>query len=76
MGELHKCATCGAVTKEDGHLCAPVPNLAQCDHCGQSTENARHVCRTKREELDYVCDSCGRLADRADLLCQPAKVPG
>lgn len=77
MGELYKCATCGGLTKEKGHLCAPQPvHGGKCDYCGEGEESARHVCRPMREKLEYVCDACGRLAASADLLCRPAKLPG
>ncbi len=74
--QLHKCPNCGGLTKEKGHLCAPVPAPSKCGYCDSVAENARHVCRAMREKLEYVCDACGRMAESADLLCQPAKIPG
>ncbi len=74
MAELHTCPNCGGITKEKGHLCAPTPTPTKCDYCNTSTESARHACLEMREKLEYVCDSCGRMAVSADLLCQPSKL--
>ena len=76
MSDLHKCPNCGGLTKEKGHLCAPVPHQSKCGYCEGMVENARHVCMAMRENLQYVCEACGRMAVEADVLCQPAKIQG
>lgn len=76
MTNVYRCANCGAVTTEQGHLCKPEPVAEDCSYCGQPVENARHICKPMRGHLDYVCGSCGRPAARPELVCVPKKVPG
>ncbi|GAB4255333.1 MAG: hypothetical protein Kow0092_00320 [Deferrisomatales bacterium] len=75
MADVYKCANCGAVTSEKGHLCDPQPVADKCGYCGKEVDNPRHVCKPMREKLEYVCEACGRAAEQADLLCKPTKIP-
>jgi DNA-directed RNA polymerase subunit RPC12/RpoP len=76
MADVYKCESCGAVTKEKGHLCKPRKVEEKCDYCGEKTADARHVCKPMRPKLEYVCGGCGRPAESADLVCKPKKMPG
>ena len=71
----YTCKTCGAVAEEPGHLCAPSVETTACPYCGKNEPHVKHYCKGKMEDLQYVCEGCGRLATSADLLCKPVKVP-
>lgn len=73
---VYRCATCGVVTFEEGHLCSPQPVEGGCSYCGQPVENTRHMCKPMREKLEYVCQNCGRPAEAPHLVCHPNKMPG
>ena len=74
--ELHHCATCGEVSTEKGHLCAPVvgDQLVICEYCGELVGDPRHVCAPKVLDFRFVCTGCGRVTSDEDLVCQPAEI--
>lgn len=78
MANVYRCASCGTVTTEKGHLCKPEPVEGDCSYCGQPVENAQHMCKPMREKLEYVCGACGRpaTATQPELVCKPKKMPG
>jgi hypothetical protein len=74
MANVYECANCGTVTTEKGHLCKPVAVEGDCSYCGKPAKDARHLCTSMREKLDYVCESCGRPAMKPELVCKPKKM--
>ncbi len=69
------CPTCNQSTGREGHLCVPVKlEDNQCDWCGSLLLNQRHLCHDKVKELSFICNSCGRTAVQAELLCKPQKI--
>ena len=75
MTNTYKCAQCGGVTTERGHLCKPEPVVDESSYCGQLAEGNRHVCKPMRAHLDYMCGVCGRPAAAPELVCAPKKMP-
>lgn len=71
----HACPTCMQSAGEHGHLCVPVNEKDEtCDWCGSLIPSQRHLCNGKVREISFVCNSCGRTAVSADLLCKPEKI--
>jgi predicted RNA-binding Zn-ribbon protein involved in translation (DUF1610 family) len=73
---VYKCKSCGMVTTEKGHLCAPqeIKRAYTCEYCGITVTNPRHVCKPKVAKLNYVCDACGRVAVEKEMLCKPTEI--
>ncbi len=73
---IYKCKSCGLVTTERGHLCAPqeVKKAYTCEYCGVTVTNPRHVCKPKVAKLNYVCDGCGRVAVAKEDVCKPTEI--
>jgi predicted SprT family Zn-dependent metalloprotease len=46
----------------------------QCDFCGKTVDDARHVCTKMLDKIEYICKKCGRLAIYDSLLCEPYPV--
>jgi DNA-directed RNA polymerase subunit RPC12/RpoP len=45
-----------------------------CEHCGAETLNPRHICRPKLEKVNFVCMTCGRVAQLPGDLCNPRDI--
>jgi hypothetical protein len=70
MENLYECSRCGVVSEADAHLCEPRPVNDKNEYCG--TEGHREaLCDTMKQSLPYVCGSCGRPAEQAELVCRP-----
>ena len=76
MAEIYTCASCGTTTTEKGHLCNPTLVEDACDLCSEPVQDARHICKPMRSQLEYVCGGCGRPATSPDLVCRPEKMGG
>lgn len=76
MATVYKCGSCGVVSREKGHLCESEPLEGKYDYCGQDFEPVVSMCETMREGLRFECETCGRPAERPDLVCRPTKVHG
>ena len=70
MASIYACATCGVVTVEPAQLCRPVEQADAADYCGNAPARDT-MCQPMREHLTYVCGSCGRPGEQAELLCRP-----
>ncbi|MGE5279455.1 MAG: hypothetical protein ACM3L6_01755 [Deltaproteobacteria bacterium] len=71
------CKTCGKKVAGSGHLCVPVSGKGSvCDWCGSLIVDERHMCDPRIKRQTYICNSCGRTAVRAALLCKPKKIKG
>lgn len=70
MTKIYECATCGVVTEAREQVCDPRRLENKGVYCGTpATQGA--MCHDMQEHLAYVCGSCGRPAEQADLLCEP-----
>jgi hypothetical protein len=72
MADIFRCRDCGAVTAEKEHLCVPEAVTAKSEYCGAKAST--QVCETRRPELAFTCETCGRSAEQSELLCRPAKI--
>lgn len=70
MTKIYECESCGVVTAESEQLCAPRQLENAGTYCGTAPETGE-MCASMKEHLAYVCGSCGRPAEQADLLCDP-----
>ncbi|MBR9979950.1 MAG: hypothetical protein KFF50_02880 [Desulfatitalea sp.] len=70
----YTCKRCGALANAPGHLCQPCNDRQKCRFCGRPDSDRRHVCKSKLEEMRYVCNGCGRIATDAELLCRPEAI--
>lgn len=70
MARIYECASCGVVTAAREQLCEPRPLADKSAYCGTTPEH-REMCHEMKEHLAYVCGSCGRPAEQAELLCAP-----
>ncbi len=75
--KVYTCKTCGRVTINKGHLCAPVPQerTIVCEFCGVVETDTRHVCAPKVLKLKYFCGACGRVAVTKSNVCVPRAIP-
>lgn len=70
MTDIYACRKCGVVTKVREQLCEPRQVTDKTIYCGTTPETGG-MCPEMMEHLAYVCGSCGRPAEQADLLCDP-----
>jgi len=73
MKKIYECGKCGVVTSERDHLCVPRSVDTMDGYCG-STGNISHMCDSIREKAEYTCVTCGRTAEKADLVCDTVKL--
>ncbi len=70
MSDKYKCGTCGVVTDEKANLCKPVEITSNTGSCGFDGDlNA--MCDSIKDEMHYICDTCGQPAENADGICSP-----
>ena len=70
MTKIYACETCGVVTAVRGQVCAPRGVADKDSYCGTAPETGE-MCSDMKSHLAYVCGSCGRPAEQAELLCNP-----
>lgn len=70
MTKIYECATCGVVTAASEQVCNPQRLENMGAYCGTTPERDT-MCQEMKEHLAYVCGSCGRPAEQAELLCEP-----
>ncbi len=71
MKEIFECGTCGVVSEASEELCSS-REVGKEDYCGSAGETSE-MCGIMVKSLKYECNSCGRPAEDADLLCQPVR---
>lgn len=70
MKELYECGQCGVVTEVKGQVCEPRALSDKNEYCGTAPERGG-MCEEMQEQLPFVCASCGRPAEQAELVCDP-----
>jgi len=70
MTKIYECDVCGVVTVAREQVCDPRPVENKGVYCGTTPERSE-MCHEIKEHLAYVCGSCGRPAEQAELLCDP-----
>ena len=70
MTAYYECTTCGVVTKTREQICKPKELESKHSYCGTTPEEGE-MCQEMKGHLAYVCGSCGRPAEQAELLCNP-----
>lgn len=70
MTKIYACETCGVVTAVRGQVCVPSGVEDKGSYCGTAPETGE-MCSGMKGHLAYVCGSCGRPAEQAELLCNP-----
>jgi hypothetical protein len=73
MKAIYECSVCGVVTEASEQVCTPRLQEDVHDYCGTTRERAE-MCDNMKEHLAYVCGSCGRPAEQAELVCKPLVV--
>jgi len=75
MKGIYECSICGVVTEASEQVCAPSVQEDIHDYCGTTRERAE-MCSSMKEHLAYVCGTCGRPAEQAELVCNPLATDG
>ncbi len=70
MTAYFECSTCGVVTLAREQVCEPTELENKHAYCG-TTPGHGEMCREMKSHLAFVCGSCGRPAEQAELLCDP-----
>jgi hypothetical protein len=73
MKKLFECEKRGVVTNERSHLCVPRSVDGLSDYCGSSGD-VSHMCDSIRETAEYSCVTCGRTAEKAEMICDSIKL--
>lgn len=73
MKDMFECEKCGVVTHDRSHLCSPRSVDSRSDFCGSSGDKA-HMCDSIQETAEYTCVTCGRTAEKADMVCNSIKL--
>lgn len=72
MKEIYQCRQCGVVTEASEQICRPEKQQNIEDYCGTTKERDR-MCNAMKEHVAFVCGTCGRPAEQAELVCNPLK---
>jgi len=73
--KTYSCPSCDGLASGRGHLCHPRSEEEYtCEFCKKKTKDARHVCASMTDALEYVCKKCGRLAVYDTQLCEPEPI--
>lgn len=73
--KTYSCPSCGAAASGRGHLCHPrSEGPFVCEFCEKTVSDARHVCASMVDRLEYLCKKCGRLSVYDSQLCEPEPV--
>ena len=73
--KTYSCPSCGAQATGRGHLCHPrSEGEFTCEFCEKTVNDARHVCASMVDELQYICKKCGRLSVYDSQLCEPEPI--
>ena len=70
MKDIYKCTTCGVVAEASEQVCVPDKQSDMHDYCGTTGKRAA-MCDSMKEHVAFVCGTCGRPAEQADLVCKP-----
>ncbi len=73
MRDLYECEKCGVVTDDRSHLCSPRSVESMNDYCGSAGDKSQ-MCDSIRENAEYTCVTCGRTAEKADMVCNSIKI--
>ena len=69
----YKCARCGVVTEAQEQVCKPQELRGKEGYCGTAPEPGA-MCSCIEAQIPFVCGSCGRPAEQAELICNPLVV--
>jgi len=70
MKKVYECDACGVVTEVREQVCDPREVEDKNSYCSAAPETGE-MCSDMKGHLAYVCGSCGRPAEQAELLCNP-----
>ena len=70
MKTIYSCDRCGVVTEDKTEICQPHKVESTSEYCG-SAPDRNALCTDMKDHLSYVCGSCGRPAEQAELVCDP-----
>lgn len=73
MKKIYECEKCGVVTDDRGHLCVPKAVDCMDSYCGTSGD-VGNMCDSIREKAGYSCVTCGRTAEKPELVCDTLKL--
>lgn len=68
MTRIYECSTCGVITAAPEQLCKPQRLENMGVYCGDRGE-VKQMCAEIKDHLAYVCGSCGRPAQQAEMVC-------
>ncbi|MEZ4599496.1 MAG: hypothetical protein R2940_06880 [Syntrophotaleaceae bacterium] len=71
MSSIYRCETCRVISDEKEWLCQPEKLMSRSELCQASPDHTNPICHRMDQRLEYQCHSCGRLTDKADLVCSP-----
>lgn len=70
MTRIYECTTCGVITEAPEQLCLPQRLENMGVYCGERGA-VKRMCPEMKDHLAYVCGSCGRPAQQAEMVCEP-----
>ena len=73
MKQRFECEKCGVVTDDRSHLCSPRSVSGLSDYCGSPSEKSQ-MCDSIKETAEYTCVTCGRTAEKAEMICDTIKL--
>jgi hypothetical protein len=76
MSSIYRCETCRVISDEKEGLCQPEKLASRSEFCPSAPNQANPICHRMDQRLEYQCHSCGRLTDKADLVCSPILFAG
>jgi len=74
MFSNYKCGKCGVVTDNKNHLCKPEPVENKSEFCGSGPDRDSQICESMAQHLSFQCSTCGRPAEKPELVCKPVSI--
>ena len=72
MNRIYECKQCGVIAEIPDQLCVPQRLENMGVYCGEPGAATR-MCAGMKEHVAFVCESCGRPAEQASMVCAPLK---
>jgi len=72
MTKIYECKKCGVITQAPDQICKPQRLENMGVYCGEPGKTDQ-MCTDMKEHVAFVCESCGRPAEQANMVCTPRK---
>jgi hypothetical protein len=70
----YECRTCHLIQESPEGPCHPVEVAQDCDSYTEVYRNVKDACQPVKNQIEFFCEGCGRLAPQPEEVCLPAQL--